>query len=195
MPRLFVAIDVPDDVRGQLEALCSGVPGARWVGTDQLHLTLRFIGEVDGALFRDVMEGLGDVEVPAFDLALKGVGHFPPRGHAKVLWAGITPNPALKRLRDKVEGALVRLGLDPEERKFSPHITLARFRNGAPHRHLGGYLAEHSLFATPSFPVTAFHLYSSQLSSSGAIHTVEASYPLIGAPLHDWEEEPDEEQL
>ena len=90
MHRLFVAIDTPENIRAQLEALLSGVPGARWVTSDQLHLTLRFVGEVDGPTFRDIADALGGVEEEAFELALKGVGHFPPRGKAKILWAGET---------------------------------------------------------------------------------------------------------
>ena len=182
MHRLFVAIDMPQDICDQLTGLLGGLQGARWDAHDQLHLTLRFIGEVDSPTFHDIADALGAVEAEAFELSLSGVGHFPPRGKAKILWAGVTASAALERLRDKTEAVLAGLGLERDNRKFAPHITLARFKNGAPAGPLGNYLAEHSLFATKPFPVSEFRLYSSHLSSSGAIHTIEATYPLHGVP-------------
>ena len=177
MYRLFVAIDLPDDVRAGLADLCFGIPGAKWVPPEQIHLTLRFIGEVDGAIFQDISETLADLRTPGFSLRLKGVGHFPPRKPPRVLWVGVEPQPVLIQLRNKVETALIRLGLLPEGRKFAPHITLARLHN-TPLNKIGNFLAGNSLFECPPFPVVTFQLYSSVLTPKGAIHTIETVYPL-----------------
>ncbi|MSO74550.1 MAG: RNA 2',3'-cyclic phosphodiesterase [Alphaproteobacteria bacterium] len=189
MIRLFVALALPPRTVDALLDLCDGVPGTRWVRHDQLHLTLRFIGEVDRATLEDVVHALGTVEAAAFDLALTGVGHYPPRGMPRVLWAGVRPNPALSLLQSRIESALVRAGLAPEPRKFSAHITLARL-NHAPLERVQAFLAYHGLFADPSFPIEAFHLYSSRLGLDGSIYSIEASYPLRGG--YDFEFEWDE---
>lgn len=178
MYRLFVAIDFPDEIRGQLADLCLGLPGARWVPEEQLHLTLRFIGEVDGDVFRNIREALRAVRVEPFSLTLRGLGCFPPRGRPKVLWVGVDRSEPLVQLRNRVESTLVRLGLESEGRKFSPHITLARFREDVHLHRLGNYLAGNNLFATPPVTVAAFALYSSFLTGKGAIHQLEATYPL-----------------
>ena len=182
MYRLFVAIAPPDAVRARLQGLCAGLPGARWVAPEQMHLTLRFIGAADGAAQRDIADALGEVDVACFSVQLEGVGHFPPRGRAKVLWAGVAPNPALIALRDQVEATLVRHGFAPEGRNYAPHVTLARFRTGARAPLVAAYLAHHGLFQAAPFEVAAFHLVSSHLTPSGAHYAIEASYPLRGAP-------------
>lgn len=179
MYRLFVAVDLPPDIAAQLQGLCCGVPGARWVQPEQMHLTLRFIGEVDGGVFRDIKEGLADVKAPAFSLQVKGLGFFPPRKSPKVLWAGIAPVEQVSGLRNRIETVLIGLGLGPEGRKYSPHITLARLHDPSLAR-LGRFLAGNGLFATEPFPVSEFHLYSSELTSKGAFHAIEASYRLCG---------------
>lgn len=178
MYRLFVAIDLPEGVRETLAGLCCGIPGARWVPKEQLHLTLRFIGEVDGAQFRDIRQGLAEIDLPSFPLGLKGLGCFPPRKAPRVLWVGVEPaEGGLIRLRNRVESTLVRLGLEPEHRKFAPHITLARLQD-PPLGRLTNFLSGNGLFAAEPFPVSEFHLYSSVLSAKGALHTIEASYRL-----------------
>ncbi len=178
MIRLFVAIDLPQDIKKELTAMGFGIPGARWVAEDQIHLTLRFIGEVDGGVCRDIRDNLDLVESKAFSLRLTGMGCFPPRKQPRVLWAGVESNDSLNQLYKRVETTLVRGGLDPEQRKFSPHITLARLRD-TPLSRLTNFLAGNNLYTSPSFPVNEFHLYSSTLSQKGAIHTLEATYPLI----------------
>ena len=178
MYRLFVAIDLPEGIRETLAGLCCGIPDARWVTPEQLHLTLRFIGDTDGGLFGEIREALAEIAPPSFTMRLKGFGCFPPRKAPRVLWVGIEqPNEPLLKLRNRVEATLVRLGMEPEHRKFAPHITLARLREPPMHR-LTNFLSGNNLFATETFPVTEFLLYSSTLSTKGAIHTVEASYPL-----------------
>jgi len=175
--RLFVAVDLPESVRRQLAGLCFGVPGAHWVAAEQIHLTLRFIGEVDGAMFRDVREALAGVRSGSFAMQVQGLGYFPPRQLPRILWAGVAKNEALVLLRNRVEATLVRCGLEPEGRKFAPHITLARLRE-TPLSRLTNFLAGNGLFTTEPFTVTEFHLYSSQVSAKGAMHQIEANYPL-----------------
>ncbi len=177
MLRLFVAIDPPEPVRLRLAALCNGVPGARWVKPEQFHLTLRFIGEVDNEAFADIADGLGEVHADRFSLRFGGVGHFPPRGAPKVLWAGVEDGAPATSLHDAIEEQLKRLGLEPDGRKFAPHLTLARLRN-APLGRVRDYLAEHARFTSEGFAVAEFHLYSSRLGGAGAVHRIEASYEL-----------------
>lgn len=177
MIRLFVAVDLAEPVRQQLAGLCFGLPGAHWVTAEQMHLTLRFIGEVDGAMFRDIRDALAGVRSGSFAMQVRGLGYFPPRQSPRVLWAGVAKNDAIILLRNRVEAALVRCGLEPEGRKFSPHITLARLRD-TPLSRLTNFLAGNALFTSEPFMISEFHLYSSQLTAKGAIHQVETSYTL-----------------
>ncbi len=179
MIRLFVAIDLPDPVRQRLAAMSCGLPGARWVREEQLHLTLRFIGEVDGAVFRDIRAALDTVACRPFTLQLDGVGFFPPRGRPRVVWSGVAANSKLVHLRNRIESTLVGCGLAPERRRFSPHITLARLNNTPPSR-VGRFLEEHNLFLSEPFMVREFVLYSSVLGQKGAKHYPEERYPLSG---------------
>ncbi|MEJ2690628.1 MAG: RNA 2',3'-cyclic phosphodiesterase [Deltaproteobacteria bacterium] len=178
MYRLFVAIDFPEDIIQQLTRMCYGLPGARWVDEDQLHLTLRFIGEVDGAQLKEIKDELATIKVAAFRLTLKGIGHFPPRKNPRVLWAGVDKNDTLLLLKNKVDAAISRTGLPGDDRKFAPHVTLARFKEPPSLSRLTTYIAGNNLFFTMPFVISSFHLYSSQLTPKGAIHTIEASYPL-----------------
>lgn len=178
MYRLFVAIDLPEHIKAELDMLEIGMPGANWVAEEQRHITLRFIGEVDGSTMREIKSALQDIEVEPFDLLLEGVGHFPPRGTPTVLWAGIEKHETLIRLRNKIENTIVQLGFEPEKRKFSPHITLARLRN-APIQAIGAFLTQHAQFKTEPFDVTEFQLFSSQLTPKGPIYTIEETYSLL----------------
>lgn len=175
--RLFVAIALPDDQRARLAMLASGLPGARWVAEENLHLTLRFLGELDGNEAADVDAALAAVRMPCFELQLEGVSHFGEGRKLRSIWTGVQANPALVRLRDKVEQAVVRAGLPPEKRKFKPHVTLARFKSN-PGVKLYDFLAQYALFQAEPFQVESFTLYSSFLSASGAIYRPEAEYPL-----------------
>ncbi len=180
MIRLFVAVDLPEDVRGRLAGLCAGLPGARWVEPGNLHLTLRFIGEVAEPQFPEIDSALSAVRSPAFALALDGVGCFGDRRRARALWAGVRPCEGLSALRSKTESALVGAGLEPETRKFHPHVTLARLKDTRAER-LAGYLEAHGAFLTGEFPVGAFALYSSRLGRGGAAYAREAAYSLSPA--------------
>lgn len=178
MHRLFVSVDLPPAVKRELSQICYGLPGARWVEEAQIHVTLRFIGEVDGGVFRDIREGLAGIKGSPFAMRLAGLGVFPPRGQPRVLWAGIEPVAPVVALRNRVEAVLVGLGLAPEGRKFSPHVTMARL-SGTPIPRLTRYLAGNALFVSPEFEVDAFYLYSSVLTGKGAMHQVEAGYGLL----------------
>jgi len=175
MIRLFVAIDLPEEIRHYLAPLCTGLPGARWLDPQQLHLTLRFIGEVDGALFAAIREALDEVEEEPFDLALSGMGCFPPRGRPRVVWAGVTGAERLLPFQRRIEAVLVRTGLAPAGRRFAPHVTLARLNRTSPVR-VARYLESHGSLFTPSWTVDMFHLYSSVLGRKGAQHRIEVSY-------------------
>jgi 2'-5' RNA ligase len=181
MHRLFVAIELPDEVKRELARIALGVPGARWLEGDELHLTLRFIGEVDGDVFRDVLECLSEIEAAPFELTLRGVGHFPPRGEPRILWVGVEKSEPLIQLRHKVEGVLVRAGLPPEKRKFSPHVSVARLKY-TPIEKVGGYLTAYGLFRAGPFPVEQFCLFSSQLGAKRAVYRLEEAYRLDAAP-------------
>jgi 2'-5' RNA ligase len=177
MLRLFIAIALPEMLRQRLAGLCAGLPGARWVAPENMHLTLRFVGEVGLEQARDIDAALAAVSAPKFDLRLDGVGIFGKPRAARAVWVGACRSDALLRLQRKVEVAVARSGAGPEARKFSPHVTLARLRGVSPTR-LERYVVDHAAFQAPPVAVEKFVLYSSDLAASGAIHTVEAEYPL-----------------
>jgi 2'-5' RNA ligase len=176
MPRLFIAVDLPETIKENLESMSFGIPGAKWVRPEQLHLTVRFIGEVDGALFHDIKNILAEVSAASFSLQLKGVGYFPPRGAPRVLWIGMEKSEPLLLLRKKIDLRLLRVGVEPEGRKFSAHITLARLKN-SPVQKIANFLSGNGLFSQEPFQVEDFKLYSSILSPKGAYHKVERIYP------------------
>jgi len=176
MHRLFVAIRPPAPVRAQLLDLMGGVAGARWLSEDQLHLTVRFIGEVDRHLARDVDAALGSVHHPRLSIALNGLGLFERRGEPVTLWAGLAPHEPLHALHKKVDQALTRVGVEPDRRAYMPHVTLARLPRGAgPVR----ALVERSggVSGTP-FAVEDFCLYESRLGPDGPVYTVVERYTL-----------------
>ncbi len=176
MMRLFVALALPDCVAEQLLLLQSGVPGARWMEREQLHLTLRFIGEVDGRDAAAIDDALSLIRSPRFAIELKGVGEFGGRT-PRALWAGVRDEAAIAHLQRKIENALKRVGVAAEERKFKPHVTLARLR-AAPRGRVMDYLADHALYASGPFDVNVFILYSSTPAASGSLYRAERAYGL-----------------
>jgi RNA 2',3'-cyclic 3'-phosphodiesterase len=179
MPRLFVALTMPEEIAAELDRLCVGLPGIRWTELAQFHLTLRFIGEVDHGVFLELGEALTGVSHPPFDLRLKGLGLFPPRGTPQTLWAGLESAEPLFSLRGRIERALGSVGLPAERRKFAPHVTLGRFRAPPPLERFGSWLAARSLFRSSAFPVSGFDLYSSQLRPEGSLYSLEAGYDFV----------------
>jgi RNA 2',3'-cyclic 3'-phosphodiesterase len=176
MIRLFVGIELPPELRLQLSLLCGGLPGARWVDPGNLHLTLRFIGEIDEGLASDVDLALARIRAPRFAVTLAGTGCF-GGGNPRQLWVGVEDNAALFQLRDKIEAALRRAGLAADTRRYSPHVTLARLRQVALPR-LQAYLSEHALFRSAPTAVDNFSLIASFPTKSGAIYEDRADYPL-----------------
>lgn len=177
MIRLFIAIDIPETICKEVEGIGRSIPNARPVPAEQLHLTLKFIGEVDGSTFLDIQEILGEIIHPKFSLCLKGVGTFPPRGTPRILWAGVEPVKNTIALRNSIERELSTINVPREKKKYTPHLTLARLKN-SPTPALQNFLAGNAFLKTPYFPVDTYSLYSSQLSPKGAIHTLESSYSL-----------------
>ena len=176
MHRLFVAVRPPQAIRLQLLGLMGGVAGARWQDDEQLHITLRFIGEVDGRLAEDIDMALQSVRHAPMEIALSGVGAFDRRGVPIALWAGVAPHEQLRSLHKKIDHALARAGLAPERRAFLPHITLARFgRGGAA---LQPFLQAAGALTSPLFPVSDFQLFESRLTPGGAVYTPVARYAL-----------------
>ena len=177
MIRLFIAIDIPEAIRMELEGLGRSIPNARPVPVDQLHLTLKFIGEVEENRILDIDDALKEINQAEFPLCLKGVGTFPPRGAPRILWAGVNPVDRIIALRNSIERTLAAIGIPRDKRKFVPHLTLARLNN-CPIHPLQQCLAGNAFLQTPEFQVEDFHLYSSWLTRKGALHTLQSSYPL-----------------
>lgn len=176
MRRLFVAIRPPRQIRALLLNAMGGISGARWQTEDQLHLTLRFIGEVDRHLAGDIHAALGSIRQAPFEIALRGIGHFERRGRTEAVWAGVTPHEPLHALHKKVDAALARAGVDPDQRAFLPHITLARLRRGA--GPVGHLLEQSGGLSSPPFAVDHFALFESDLTPDGAVHTLVELYSL-----------------
>jgi 2'-5' RNA ligase len=179
MHRLFVAIRPPAPIRQLLLAAMGGISGARWQSDDQLHLTLRFIGEVDRHRAGDVHAALGGVHHSPFALALNGIGCFDRRGFPDAVWAGVTPHEEVKALHRKVDAALRRVGVPPDERAFLPHITIARMnRNAGP---IGNLLEEAGGLSSPAFTVDSFALFESDLTHEAAVYSIVERYGLLDA--------------
>lgn len=176
MHRLFAAIRPPAAVIDALLDLERDIAGARWQDENQLHLTVRFFGEIDTRAADDLDAALAQVHGAPFTLALHGVGHFESKGRAHTLWAGLAPCEPLLALQRKVEGAARLAGLPPEGRKFAPHITLARLnRSSAP---VVPFLAEHAALSSEPWPVDAFDLMESRLTPAGAYYETVRRYEL-----------------
>jgi 2'-5' RNA ligase len=177
MIRLFVGLELPPELRDRLAGLGGGVPGARWTEPGNLHLTLRFIGEVEEGMLADIHAGLAAVSAPAFDLVLEGTGRFGAGARTRALWAGVEGNAALQHLQQKVESAVVRTGLPAEERKFIPHVTLARLKD-APAERVARFLEERGLFRAGPVRVDHFTLFESRPGRGGPVYIPLGEYPL-----------------
>jgi 2'-5' RNA ligase len=175
MHRLFVAIRPPAPIRAQLLDIAHGVSAARWQDDDQLHLTLRFIGEVDRHRAEDVAAALDAVHHPPFAVSLDGIGRFETRGKG-TLWAGVSPHDELHALHKKVAQACLRVGIEEDTRAYLPHITLARTgRHAGP---IDSFATMAAGLASAPFIVDWFGLFESMLTSDGAVYTLVERYPL-----------------
>ncbi len=178
MLRLFVGIEFPPELKLHLSMLCTSIPGAKWVDAGNLHLTLRFIGEVGEDVAADIDEALARVRARRFTLQLAGTGVF-GGNRPRALWVGVERHPELVSLHAKIEKALIRIGIEPEQRKFAPHVTLARLREPALDM-LGAFLAAHAQFRAAPLPVESFSLIASFPTKAGSIYEDQADYPLSG---------------
>lgn len=179
MPRLFTALEIPRDAALSLSLLRGGLPGARWIDVENYHITLRFIGDVEGHVADDIANGLDRISRAPFEIRLSGVGAFGNRKpHA--LWAGVAPSAELAALQGEIDRICLRNGAEADARKFTPHVTIARLRNTSP-GDLVPYLSGHGGFATAPFRVGRFVLMSSRDSVGGGPYLVEETWPLDGA--------------
>ncbi len=176
MIRLFVGIEPPENIKKRLLLLKGGVPNARWIQKENLHITLQFIGEVEEPQAVEIDEALLKIEAPAFDVSLSGTGFF-GSNQLRTLWTGVEKTPELEFLFKKVESALMQAGIESKGRKFNPHITLARLKETRK-RQVMDFISNNSLFKSAPFPVKHFTLFSSILSHKGAKYTAEKTYPL-----------------
>ena len=176
MPRLFTGLEIPADIGQALSTLRGGLPGARWIDPGNYHLTLRFIGDVDDTIAHEVASLLGRVKRGAFDLHMEGLTSFGGRKPRAVV-ANVSPAQALLDVQAEQERLMQRIGLEPEGRKYTPHVTLARLRESSS-RDVAEYLAARGFFRTSPFKVSRFVLFSSRASVGGGPYVVEASYPL-----------------
>lgn len=182
--RLFIAIDLPQDVRTRLSLVQGGLPGARWVAPESLHLTLRFVGEASSDMAEDLVASLSRIRASTFDLTLSGMGLFGDRRRARMLWVGAHPSAPLRHLQSKIEQAAQSAGLEAERRKFHPHVTIARLKD-APKGRLEGFVGDHGALSLAPFTVDGFTLFRSHLGSEGARYE----------PLVDFELDPVQESV
>jgi RNA 2',3'-cyclic 3'-phosphodiesterase len=176
--RLFVGLELPRELRQRVALLSgAGIPGARWVPRENYHVTLRFIGETPRYLAEEIDHALAGLKAPSFALTLAGIGTFTKGGRTQSLWIGVERSEPLERLQSKIETTLQRCGLEPERRRFQPHLTLARLDNAVEAK-LGGFVQAHNLFRADPVPVEHFTLFSSLLGKDQAVYTAEMEYAL-----------------
>jgi 2'-5' RNA ligase len=176
MPRLFTGLELPEVVVGQLALLRGGVVGARWLEPEDYHITLRFVGDVDGDVARDVADTLSDICRPEAPIRFEGLSWF-GGDKPRAIVAKVKADPALVDLQAEQERRLRRIGIEPETRKYTPHVTLARLR-GAGQTAVASYLAERGALVADAFTAERFVLYSAREGSGGGPYIVEAAYPL-----------------
>jgi 2'-5' RNA ligase len=175
--RLFVGLELPWSLRERLSFLSGGIPGARWLPPENYHITLRFIGEVAAHRAEEIDLALGALRARAFALSLTGVGTFEKAGRPVALWVGVERNPHLDLLQTKIETACQRVGLEPERRRFNPHVTLARLDNPVEFK-LAEFVQANNLFRSEPVQVEHFTLFSSRLGKEASVYTAEVEYGL-----------------
>ena len=174
--RLFFGLRPPAPIRDALSDIMAGIDNARWQDDDQLHLTMRYIGEVDTHQADDIAEAAGSLQFDPFDLTIRGLGHFDRKGVPNAVWAAIEPSEPLARLHNKIERLVQQAGCPAETRKFTPHITLARLNSSS--GCLAPFLAKHSGLSLPAWRVDDFVLYESFLRPEGSLYREAVTYPL-----------------
>src|SRR4030081_3235824 len=174
MPRLFTGLEIPAEIGQTLSGLRGGLPGARWIDPENYHLTLRFIGDINDGLARQVASMWGNVTRLSFELRRDGLTSFGGRRPRAVV-AVAARTQQLFELQAEHERLMQRVGLEPEGRKYTPHVTLARLRESSS-RQVADYLAVRAPFRSPLFQVSRFVLFSSRASIGGGPYVVEAGY-------------------
>jgi 2'-5' RNA ligase len=177
MKRLFTALDLPDHLKPHIARISKGIAGARWERPELLHVTLSFFGDTDEATTTALRTALEAIKSDPIQLRLAGVGTFAKSTHKSphVLWAGVTPCPRLATLKQEIDAAALTCGIPTEARKWNPHLTLARFKR-PPGPDLKQWIEAHATLQIEPFDVREFHLYESQLTDSGAVHTILQSF-------------------
>ncbi|MFL6797134.1 MAG: RNA 2',3'-cyclic phosphodiesterase [Xanthobacteraceae bacterium] len=178
MPRLFTALEIPASIGHALAGLRGGLPGARWVDPENYHVTLRFIGDVDDVMAHEVESVLRRVRRQPLELQIEDLRSFGGR-KPRALVAALQPAQGLLELQAEHERLMQLLGLEPEGRKYNPHVTLARLRDTS-NRQVADYLALRAPLRSPLFQISRFVLFSSRASVGGGPYVVEAAYPLEG---------------
>ena len=177
MPRIFTGLEIPDNVAQLLSMMRGGLPGARWIDPENYHVTLRFIGDVDDQTEREVASLLGRVRRKPFELRFDAISSFGGRRPRAVI-ATLAQTAALMELQAEHERLMQRVGLEPEGRKYTPHVTLARLRDSSS-RQVAEYLTARAHYRSLPFEVSRFVLFSSRSSVGGGPYVVEAAYPLV----------------
>jgi len=176
MPRLFIALEIPRNLAMSLSLLRGGIPGARWIDVENYHITLRFIGDVDGRTADEVVDRLDRIDRPEFQATLTGIGSFGSKKPHSV-YAGVSPSPEMYALQGEIARICQRIGLPPDPRKFTPHVTLARLKN-CRLDDVVHYLSGRGNFYTAPFTVNRFVLLSSKESVGGGPYLTEEIFPL-----------------
>lgn len=185
MPRVFAGIEIPDEIGARLALMRTHLGGARWTEPNEYHLTLRFFGELDRHRQRDVVDGLAGITVPCFPLRLSGIGSF-GGDEPRTVYATVEANDKLTELQRATERVARAAGLSPEPRKFTPHVTLGRFRSASPVE-IARYLDFYGGFRAGPFTVERMALFSARPGTGGGPYIVEEDFPLAGAGI-DWDE-------
>ena len=178
--RLFIAIELPAELKRSLGRLQTDIPGARWVPAEQIHLTLAFLGEVEQGVVERLTGELARIHTSAFELSFSGAGCFPNRKRPRVIWIGLEPEPRLEELAARVHEAVLACDIPQEERPFSAHITLARLKFPAS-RESGAFLDQHQKGNLPPLSVREFILFQSRLTPQGAVHTPIKNFALAAS--------------
>jgi RNA 2',3'-cyclic 3'-phosphodiesterase len=182
MPRLFTGLEIPSDVSQSLSMLRGGLPGARWIDPENYHVTLRFIGDVDDVIAHEVASMLGRVRREAFELRIEDLKSFGGRKPRQIV-ATLGPAQALMELQAEHERLMQRVGLEPEGRKYTPHVSLARLRESSS-RQVADYLALRAPFRSPPFKVSRFVLFSSRAAVGGGPYVGVTRGPSSAAADH-----------
>jgi 2'-5' RNA ligase len=171
--RLFVSIELPESVASTLAELGPQIRGVRWLEPRQMHLTLAFLGNISAEIQEMFSEKLSAISWKSFFLPLVGLGTFPSKGWPKIIWIGVgTGHPHLFQLHKRVQEAILAVGLEPDLRRFHPHVTLARCRDVSPQT-VRPFLKSHSAFDAGLIHVESFNLNSSELTPAGSVYTAE----------------------